>query len=429
MAGTLARRALGWLFAIAAILFAIAAPASAAERRIALLIGNGGYADAVGRLRNPSNDVAAIRDALQSAGFAAADIEVRSDLGLVAFKRTIDAFAARAATLTAGDVVFLYYSGHGAARASTGENFLIPTDAARADTDDLWYQSVKLDEVVTTLRRASRAATFVVVDACRNELKLARNGKDVSGAAGKSFGAVPAEAGMLIAFAADQGQIAREGATSVSGGLVSPYAAALAKTLTTPGLTATAAFQAVRPRVLEWTAGAQEPVFTSKLNRDPVFVVGPSASADASTIAQQQRELARLRAEIEALRQASLQTKPAASGAAPCTANNVLLFFDWDKANVSPEAITTLEAALARSQTCKIAEIKVAGQPDGAGSPAYARALAERRAMAVRDLLVARGASAGQIEVSTLQAGPTPAGANGVRDPAKRVVNVTFLYR
>jgi len=58
-------RRFGWVaFALVSLMVA-AAPAARAEKRIALLIGNQSYSTEVGRLGNPSNDVALLKGVLK----------------------------------------------------------------------------------------------------------------------------------------------------------------------------------------------------------------------------------------------------------------------------------------------------------------------------------------------------------------------------
>jgi uncharacterized protein len=78
-----------------------------ADKRVALLIGNGKYA-AVGALANPRNDVLLLKKALDAAGFD--DVKTAFDLGHAELVKALRAFtdAARDA-----DIALVYYSGHG----------------------------------------------------------------------------------------------------------------------------------------------------------------------------------------------------------------------------------------------------------------------------------------------------------------------------
>jgi uncharacterized caspase-like protein len=78
--------------------------AALADRRIALIIGNGKYENA-GVLANPVNDANAIGALLKKAGFDLVDL--RLNLGVVEFKRAVREFVDRAAN---ADVAVVYYS-------------------------------------------------------------------------------------------------------------------------------------------------------------------------------------------------------------------------------------------------------------------------------------------------------------------------------
>jgi formylglycine-generating enzyme required for sulfatase activity/uncharacterized caspase-like protein len=251
-----------------AVLLALGGTAHAQEKRIALLIGNSSYSTKVGPLKNPGNDIAGVRQALIAAGFRPDDIRVVANATRFDVKREVDAFAGRASKLTPADVAFFYYSGHGAWRPGSRSMSIIPIDATDAATEDFWYSTINLDDEVLRTFNSSRsqAAWIIAIDACRNELRLPT--KDLGGSGDKAFQALPSQAGMLISFAADEGQTARD---LVSGESYSPYAASLIESLSAPGLSASTVFGRLRPAVIRRTGGAQQPVLTNKLNVDPVL--------------------------------------------------------------------------------------------------------------------------------------------------------------
>ena len=92
------------LFALAALLAGIA-PA-AAEKRVALVIGNSAYEN-VPRLTNPSNDAADVAAKLKALGF---EVVEGIDLGKRDMEKRIRAFAE---ALNGADVGLFYYAGHG----------------------------------------------------------------------------------------------------------------------------------------------------------------------------------------------------------------------------------------------------------------------------------------------------------------------------
>ena len=214
-----------------------------AEKRIALLIGNKDCRPGVGALVNPLNDIRVVGDALQSTGF---ELDKPIQNGTRAdILSAVHRFAGKLKEAGPDAVGFIYYSGHGI--ASAGENYLIPVDVDEPSTLQLSVQGVKQSEVLAILRDgAPNAATYLVLDACRNTLQGSRGGK--------GFLPVGQQSGVLVAFAAEPGKTASD--TGQSSG---PYAAALAAELTKPGQLDLVMFHNVRVAVIRKTGGDQVP--------------------------------------------------------------------------------------------------------------------------------------------------------------------------
>ncbi|MDP3426700.1 MAG: caspase family protein, partial [Humidesulfovibrio sp.] len=96
----------------------LAAPALA-ERKVALVIGNGAYK--VGPLKNPANDARDMAAALRELGF---EVILRENAGLRGMNEAIDQFWQ---SLKQGGVGLFFFAGHGLQVA--GENYLVPVDA------------------------------------------------------------------------------------------------------------------------------------------------------------------------------------------------------------------------------------------------------------------------------------------------------------
>jgi len=107
-----------------------------AERRVALVIGNGTYAK-VPNLDNPKNDVAAMAEMFKAAGF---DKVVRgNDLGVTAMRRALRDFSD---TAHDADIAVVFYAGHGI--EVSGTNYLIPIDAVLERDIDARDEAVSL---------------------------------------------------------------------------------------------------------------------------------------------------------------------------------------------------------------------------------------------------------------------------------------------
>ena len=141
----------------AAILFGFG-PA-AAEKRVALVIGNGAY-QKVGKLANPTNDAIAIADMLKAAGFE--EVELYQDLGFRDLRKAIGDFSDLARD---ADTAIVYYSGHGI--EVDGVNYLIPIDAVLDRDIDVQYEAYSLDTLLKSLEQAKHLR-LVMLDACRD---------------------------------------------------------------------------------------------------------------------------------------------------------------------------------------------------------------------------------------------------------------------
>jgi Caspase domain len=92
---------------VVALLVLLVPSVAQAEKRLALLIGNEGYAPAIGALANPHNDVALLEAALKSLGF---EMDVVRDVGLGGLTRAVNAYARRVQAAGPDAVSFIYYS-------------------------------------------------------------------------------------------------------------------------------------------------------------------------------------------------------------------------------------------------------------------------------------------------------------------------------
>jgi len=106
---------------------------------------------------------------------------------------------------------------------------------------------------------------------------------------------------------------------------------------------------------------------------------------------------------------------------AAAVANTYIVFFDFDKAVITPEAKTILAAVAAEYKKGKAVAVNVAGHADRSGSDKYNLKLSEKRAAAVKAELARLGVPAKGI--STKAAGesqPLVPTADGVREAQNR---------
>jgi OmpA-OmpF porin, OOP family len=110
---------------------------------------------------------------------------------------------------------------------------------------------------------------------------------------------------------------------------------------------------------------------------------------------------------------------------APAPARSYLVFFDWDKANLTPRAQQIIAEAAANSTKVQYTQIQVNGYTDTSGTPQYNQGLSIRRAQAVAAELVKDGVPKAAIAIQGF--GEThllvPTGP-GVREPQNRRVEI-----
>src|SRR5258708_37682756 len=81
------------------------------------------------------------------------------------------------------------------------------------------------------------------------------------------------------------------------------------------------------------------------------------------------------------------------------TPPSFMVFFDWDRSNLSQQALTTIQQAASAFKAKGSARITATGHTDTSGPESYNMALSLRRANAVKDALVRNGVPAQAITV------------------------------
>jgi outer membrane protein OmpA-like peptidoglycan-associated protein len=129
---------------------------------------------------------------------------------------------------------------------------------------------------------------------------------------------------------------------------------------------------------------------------------------------------------------ASVQVKFGAPAAvAPpvvdAVAPSYMVFFDWDRSNLSAQALNTIKQAANAYKTKGNARITATGHTDKSGPENYNMALSLRRANAVKDALVREGVPATAIAViGRGESQPLVPTADGVREPQNRRVEIVI---
>jgi uncharacterized caspase-like protein len=191
-----------------------AAMPALAEKRIALVIGNGGYQNAP-RLANARNDADDVTAALKRSGFETIS---GTDLDKAGMEDAAIRFAREARD---ADVAMFYYSGH--AIQFAGVNYLAPIDVKLTDEADL-RRMVRLDGIVAEVEQAKKLR-IVVLDACRDNPLADELKRSVGSSRAlplqRGLAKIDAPRGMIVAYSTQAGQTADDG-----DGRNSPYTTA-----------------------------------------------------------------------------------------------------------------------------------------------------------------------------------------------------------
>jgi OmpA-OmpF porin, OOP family len=102
-----------------------------------------------------------------------------------------------------------------------------------------------------------------------------------------------------------------------------------------------------------------------------------------------------------------------------CNSGPYIVFFDWDKSNLTDQGASTLDNAVSNYGSC--------GHADRSGAPAYNVGLSQRRNATVRAYLESKGVAGGAISTEALgESQNLVATADGVREPQNRRVEVSY---
>jgi Caspase domain len=231
---------------------AIFATPAFADKRVALVIGNGAYQSGP-LLPNPRNDAQDVASSLQRSGF-------ETIVGVDLDKASMDEMTIKFARAARGaDVAIFYYSGH--ALQFAGANYLIPIDVKLADEADL-RRMTKVDDLVADLQ-AAKSLRILVLDACRNNPMVEQMqraiGRQRAAPVQRGLARIDSPQGMIIAYSTQAGSTADDGSDRNS-----PYTAAFLRHIEEPEEIGTV-FRRIATDVAETTRRIQIPELSISL--------------------------------------------------------------------------------------------------------------------------------------------------------------------
>jgi hypothetical protein len=254
-------------FAAATLLAVFIASPAAAERRVALVVGNSAY-QSVPRLDNPKNDALLVADTLGRLGFTLVGSGAQVDLDKSKFDSVVQSFGNQ---LIGADVALFYYAGHGL--QVRGTNYLVPITANPTRETDVDFQMVDVALVLRQMEGAGTKLNLVILDACRNNPFGGRGLRAADG----GLAQIRAPEGTLLSYATQPGNVALDGDDGHS-----PYTRALVETMQRPGLDVLQTFNQVGLIVKRATGSSQQPwVSTSPI--DGSFYFSGTADGQVAT--------------------------------------------------------------------------------------------------------------------------------------------------
>ncbi len=193
----------GFWRAMAVVAFAVLAPAlAAAQKRVALVIGNDRYPNLADgqQLHNAVSDARAMKATLAELGFDVLDGENLDRAGMIG---RLSTFASR---LEPDDIAFFFYAGHGV--ALNGQNYILPSDIAAPQAtgrdDEERLADLAVPETRITDRLKGAKVAVVVLDSCRDNPFAASVGRSIG--TGRGLARPPETRGILSIYSAGIGQ-------------------------------------------------------------------------------------------------------------------------------------------------------------------------------------------------------------------------------
>jgi hypothetical protein len=256
-----------WKFLGIVLLAILAASPAAAEKRIALVVGNSAY-QSVPRLVNPKNDALLVADTLGRLGFSLVGGGAQVDLDKPGFDSVVQSFGN---ALMGADVALFYYAGHGI--QLRGTNYLVPVTANPARETDVDFQMIDVALVLRQMEGAGTKLNLVILDACRNNPFGGRGLRASDG----GLAQIRAPEGTLLSYATQPGNVALDGDDGHS-----PYTRALVETMQKQGLDVLQTFNQIGLIVKRATGSAQQPWVSSSPIDGTFYFSGNAASKVAA---------------------------------------------------------------------------------------------------------------------------------------------------
>ena len=257
--------------------------------RVALVIGNAAYVN-IPALGNSTNDAKSMATILRKLGFQVVEVFDGS-------KAQMDKAVENLQDLLKGKqaVAMLYYAGHGL--QLDWHNYMVPVDVMLTQASDVPKQTLDIETVINSFKKATTRMNIIVLDACRDNPFAGETN-------GKGLAQLDAPVGTFIAFATAPGNVADDGDAESGNGLFTQY---LLKELQKPARIEDV-FKRVRLQVRQKSQGRQIPWDSSSLEDDFYFNDGNKHTFNPEDLVKEAKAREdKLRATLEAAKQEELR--------------------------------------------------------------------------------------------------------------------------
>jgi uncharacterized caspase-like protein len=129
------------------------------DSRIALLIANSNYPDAIPPLPTPVKDARSLAEELKLKGF---DADVKNNLSKAETQKALDIFIGK---IKKGSTALLFFSGFGIQVSK--QNYLIPTDAQIWMEGEAIRDGTSIDSILTRIDQKGANVKIILIDASR----------------------------------------------------------------------------------------------------------------------------------------------------------------------------------------------------------------------------------------------------------------------
>lgn len=240
---------------------------AAAEKRVALVIGNDSYQE-VPKLEKAANDARAVGAQLKKVGF---EVMSFTNLNRREMNQAIGQFVEK---VSGGGVGIFFYAGHGV--QAGGTNFLLPVDIKVKNEQDLIDEAVDMQRVLERLAEAKAKLSLLVIDACRDNPFKKAHGRSIGSTRGLAIPQAPS--GTLVIYSAGIGQQALDKLSDADNNPNGLFTREFLPLIGTPNLRLDEAVRKLRSTVIAKAKGVghdQNPAIYDQTDGDFYFINGP----------------------------------------------------------------------------------------------------------------------------------------------------------